>query len=134
MHIYKIAISTDSGQVYEHFGRAPEYTFITIEDNKITKKETLPNPGHSVGSVPKFVHDHNAIYMITGGMGPRAIQFFEQYGIEVIMGVSGYIEEVVEKFLNGKLAKGISSCTHGGGKGFGIEKESNGECGNHPHT
>jgi predicted Fe-Mo cluster-binding NifX family protein len=131
--IYKIAISSDSGRVSPHFGRAPEYTFVTIEDNKIIKKEVLSNPGHAVGSVPKFVHDNGAKYMITDGIGPRAIDFFNQYGIDVIMGVQGSIEEVVEKFLNGKLEKGDSSCTHGGGKGYGLDKESSGECGHDHH-
>ncbi|MFX1257821.1 MAG: NifB/NifX family molybdenum-iron cluster-binding protein, partial [Promethearchaeota archaeon] len=40
----KVAISTDSGEVCAHFGRAPEFTIITIEDNKVVKKEIFPNP------------------------------------------------------------------------------------------
>ena len=90
----KIAISTDSGNVCAHFGRAPEFTFITIENNQVIEKEVLQNPGHSVGSIPQYVTQQGAKYMIAGGMGRRAEDFFNQYGIEVIVGVTGKIDDV----------------------------------------
>ena len=118
----KIAISTDSGRVSGHFGRAPEFTFITIENNKVIEKKTLPNPGHTVGSIPNFVHQQGANYMIAGGMGHRAEAFFNEFGIEVIVGVSGTIDEVVKKIIDGTLEGGESLCAPGGGKGYGVEK------------
>lgn len=118
----KIAISTDSGNVCAHFGRAPEFTFVTIEDNQVLKKEVLQNPGHSVGSIPQFVNQQGAKYMIAGGMGRRAEDFFNQYGIEVIVGISGKIEDVIKKILDGTLEGGESLCAPGGGKGYGVEK------------
>jgi predicted Fe-Mo cluster-binding NifX family protein len=118
----KIAISTDSGMVSPHFGRAPEFTFITIEDNKFIKKEVLPNPGHTVGSIPQFVSQHGAKCMIAGGMGHRAEGFFKEYGIDVIVGISGKIDEVIKKIIDGTLEGGESLCTPGGGKDYGVEK------------
>ena len=118
----KVAISTDSGKVCGHFGRAPDFTFIIIEDNKVIEKVTLPNPGHAVGTIPQFVNEQGANYMVTGGMGHRAVQFFEQYGIEVIMGVEGDIDDVIEKIIKGTLEGGESLCSPGGGKGYGVEK------------
>ena len=117
-----VAISTDSGRVSAHFGRAPEFTFITIEDNKVVKKEIVPNPGHTVGSIPQLVNQHGAKYMIAGGMGRRAEAFFNQYGIEVIVGVQGSIDEVIKKIIDGTLEGGESLCAPGGGKGYGVEK------------
>lgn len=120
----KIAISSDSGNVSPHFGRAPTYTFITIENNKVVKREEFPNPGHTVGSIPDFVNKHGANYIISGGMGHRAVNFFNQYGIEVIMGVQGSIDEVIKRILNGEIKNlgGESLCAPSGGKGYGIEK------------
>jgi predicted Fe-Mo cluster-binding NifX family protein len=60
--------------------------------------------------------------MISGGMGPRAVEFFKEYGIEVIMGVSGEVNDVIKKILNGTLEGGESLCSPGGGKGYGVEK------------
>ncbi len=129
----KIAISTESGNVCAHFGRAPEFTFVTIEDNQVVKKEILQNPGHSVGSIPQFVNQHGAKYMIAGGMGRRAEDFFNQYGIEVIMGITGKVEDVIKKILDGTLEGGESLCSPGGGKGFGVEKIHTEADDNHEH-
>ena len=118
----KIAISTDAGTVCAHFGRAPEFTFVTIENNEVIEKKVLPNPGHSVGSIPEFVNQQGAKCMIAGGMGQRAVQFFSQYGIDVITGVIGKIDDVIEKILNGTLEGGESLCNPGIGKGYGVEK------------
>ncbi|MFX1259148.1 MAG: NifB/NifX family molybdenum-iron cluster-binding protein [Promethearchaeota archaeon] len=130
----KIAISTDSGKVSAHFGRAPEFTFVTIENNKVIKKEILPNPGHSIGSIPQFINAQGANCMITGGMGPRAVQFFNQYNINVIVGVTGDIDNIIEKYLDGRLSSGESFCTPGGGKGYGVDKihtEADDKAGHH---
>ena len=131
----KICISSDSGIVSGHFGRAPEFTFVKIENNKVVEKKVLPNPGHTVGSIPKFISENGAKCMIAGGMGPRAVDFFHQYGIEVVMGVNGPIEDVITKILNGTLEGGESIYSPGGGKGYGVEKihteaDDNNE---HPH-
>ncbi|MFW9819859.1 MAG: NifB/NifX family molybdenum-iron cluster-binding protein, partial [Candidatus Thorarchaeota archaeon] len=82
----------------------------------------LPNPGHTVGSIPQFVNNQGAKFMIAGGMGRRAEAFFNEYGIEVIIGVSGKIEDVIRKIINGTLEGGESLCAPGGGKGYGVEK------------
>jgi len=129
----KIAISTDSGNVCAHFGRAPEFTFITIENNQVIEKEVLQNPGHSVGSIPQYVNQQGAKYMIAGGMGRRAEDFFNQYGIEVIVGVTGKIDDVIKKILDGTLEGGESLCAPGGGKGYGVEKIHTEADDNHEH-
>ena len=129
----KIAISTDSGNVCAHFGRAPEFTFVTIENDQVLEKKVLPNPGHSVGSIPQFVNQQGAKYMIAGGMGRRAEAFFNQYGIEVIVGVTGRIDDVIKKILDGTLEGGESLCSPGGGKGYGVDKIHTEADDNHEH-
>lgn len=118
----KIAISSDSGMVSAHFGRAPEFTFVTIENNKAIKKEVFPNPGHSIGSLPEFVKEHGAEYIISSGMGPRAIDFFHKFGIKVITGASGDIDSVVNTFIEGNLTSKESPFQPGEGKGYGFDK------------
>ena len=119
----KMAIPTEQGRVAEHFGRCPQYTIVEIENNEIKKKEIVSNPGHRTGSIPKFLHEQNVDCVLAGGMGWRAQQFFEQFGIKTIVGVSGKIDDVVEQFIKGTLRGGESLCKPGGGKGYGIEKE-----------
>ncbi|MBD3204644.1 dinitrogenase iron-molybdenum cofactor [Candidatus Woesearchaeota archaeon] len=119
----KIAISTDSGKVSVHFGRCPEFTIVEIEDNTVKSKETIDNPGHKTGFLPKYFNDKGINCVIAGGAGWRAKNFFSDYGIELILGVSGDIDSVIEEIKKGKLKSGESMCAPGKGKGYGIQKE-----------
>ena len=118
----KVAISTDGELVSAHFGRCPNFTILDVEDGKLVKKEVVPNPGHSPGAIPQFLHEKGAEAIITGGMGMRASGFFSELGIEVIVGISGEIDDVVEKILKGTLEGGESLCRPGSGRGYGVEK------------
>jgi predicted Fe-Mo cluster-binding NifX family protein len=124
----KIAISTDGEFVSAHFGRCPCFTIIDIENGKETDRQIVDNPGHQPGFIPKFLHEKGVKYIIAGGMGMRASGFFEELGIKAIVGISGKVDDVVDKVLKGTLKGGESLCKPGAGKGYGIEKT---EC-DHP--
>ncbi len=125
----KIAISTDGEFVSAHFGRCPSFTLIDIEEGKVTKKTTVANPGHQPGAIPQFLHQQGVSCIVAGGMGMRAVSFFEEYGIKTIVGVSGKIDEAIEHLTKGALKGGESLCQPGGGKGYGLDKT---EC-DHPN-
>ena len=95
----KVAISTDSGQVSAHFGRCPEFTLVEVENGNVKTKEVIQNPGHHPGFLPKFLHEQGVTKIIAGGMGQRAAMLFAEQKIETIMGISGSIEEVVNKLV-----------------------------------
>lgn len=125
----KIAISTDSGQVSEHFGRCPQFTIVEINNGEVVKKEVIDNPGHSTGSLPKYFRDTSIDQVIAGGAGFRAKQFFDEFGIKLITGVRGTVDDAIEKFLEGQLEGTDSTCKPGAGKGYGLDKEDS----NHNH-
>lgn len=125
----RVAISTDGEFVSAHFGRCPSFTIIDIEDGKISKKDIVDNPGHQPGFIPQFLHKKGVNCIVAGGMGMRATGFFNEFGIQAIVGISGKISEVIEKLLKGTLEGGESLCKPGAGKGYGIEKT---EC-DHPN-
>jgi predicted Fe-Mo cluster-binding NifX family protein len=118
----RVAISTDADFVSAHFGRCPLFTIIDIKDGKVVKKETIDNPGHQPGYIPQFLHQMGVEYIICGGMGMRATGFFDELGIQTIVGVSGRIDEVIEKIKKGTLKGGESLCKPGSGRGYGMEK------------
>ena len=124
----KVAISTDNESVSAHFGRCPSFTIIDIEDGKVIKQDAIENPGHQPGLIPKFLNEKGVQYIIAGGMGMRATGFFQEYGIETIVGVEGKISEVIQQLQAGTLKGGESLCKPGGGKGYGLDKT---EC-DHP--
>jgi len=118
----KIAISTEGEFVSAHFGRCPSFTIIEVKDDKVINRETIDNPGHHPGFLPQFLHKKGVNAIVAGGMGQRAVGLFAEAEIEVVVGASGKIDEVVEKLQNGTLEGGESLCRPGLGKGYGIEK------------
>ncbi len=124
----KVAISTDGDFVSPHFGRCPLFTIVNIKDGKVVKRETIDNPGHQPGYIPQFLHQQGVQCIVCGGMGMRATGFFNELGIQAIIGISGTIDEVIAKLQKGTLEGGESLCRPGFGKGYGLEKT---EC-DHP--
>ena len=125
----KIAISTDGEFVSQHFGRCPSFTIADIENNKLVKKEIVANPGHEPGFIPQFLHEKGVKCIVAGGMGQRAVGFFNELSIEAIVGISGKVDDVIEELKRGTLKGGESTCAPGAGKGYGVEKT---EC-DHPN-
>lgn len=123
----KVAISTDGKSVSPHFGRCPLFTIAEIEEGKILKKETIANPGHHPGFLPEFLAKQGVSCIIAGGAGFRAQQLFAEKGIQIVVGISGNVEEVLEKFAEGNLTEGKNPCEPGSGKGYGIEKTEGGD-------
>lgn len=118
----RTAISTDGDFVSPHFGRCPLFTIVEVEDGKVTKKETIENPGHQPGMIPEFLHKKDVECIVAGGMGMRATGFFNELGIQAIVGISGRIDEVIEKLQKGTLKTSKSLCEPGSGRGYGLDK------------
>ena len=129
----RIAISTDGDFVSAHFGRCPQFTIVDIKDGKVTNKEVIDNPGHQPGFIPQFLHQRDVECIVCGGMGRRAINFFNEFKIKTVIGVTGKIDVALEKLENGTLAGGESLCKPGAGKGYGFEKSECDHTGEHEH-
>jgi predicted Fe-Mo cluster-binding NifX family protein len=102
------------GEISVHFGRCPYYTFLEVDGNDVKNWEILKNPyhgNHAPGKVPGFIHSQKADVMIAGGMGPRAIEFFDGFGIEAVTGAFGRIEDALNAYLKGEL-RGAGACQH----------------------
>jgi predicted Fe-Mo cluster-binding NifX family protein len=107
----KIAIAAEDsrgldGSVSHHFGRCPYFLLVNVEDGKVINVDTIENPffaGHQPGMVPKFIREQGADVMISGGMGRRAIAFFEEFNISTATGASGTAQETLERYLAGDL-------------------------------
>jgi predicted Fe-Mo cluster-binding NifX family protein len=124
----KVAISSDGDYVSPHFGRCPYFTIVEIEGDKVTKKEEINNPGHQPAFLPQFLSEQGVNFIIAGGMGGRAAALFSEKEIGTILGVTGKIDEVIDKLVKGTLEGAESLCKPGSGRGYGMEKT---EC-DHP--
>ena len=108
----RIAIAVDSDEgltspVSGHFGRCPYYLLVDIAaDGTVANAAAVANPyyaQHEPGQVPAFIHEQNVQVMISGGMGRRAIAFFQEYGITTATGATGTAQEAVQAYQQGQL-------------------------------
>lgn len=106
----KIAVASEGKMVTEHFGHCASFNIFDIEDNKVVKVESIPNPGHRPGFLPNFLNDLGVKVVISGGMGGGAVSIFNEKNIEVIIGVRGSAEDAVQSYLQGTLESSGSVC------------------------
>ncbi len=122
-----IAISAEDSQAFDsqvahHFGRCPFFALVQVEGDQIAGCRMIDNPyfqTHQPGQVPEFIHQQGADVMLSGGMGRRAGDFFQQYGIQVRTGAAGTVRDSIQAFLAGDLTNGAGCSGHGGGHGDG---------------
>lgn len=124
----KIAVISEDGQtISQHFGRAPFYVIVTVEDGKVVNKETRDKMGHRSfagqpheDTAPGERHGYGAgaegrhasmaetiadcQVLIVGGMGWGAYESLESNNIEAIVTDVTSIDEAVELYLDGELA------------------------------
>ncbi|MDA3792977.1 MAG: NifB/NifX family molybdenum-iron cluster-binding protein [Elusimicrobia bacterium] len=108
----KVAVSTDGNEVSQHFGRCEGYNFYEVKDGEVKNRIYEVNPGHQPGVIPKWLNERGAKVIIAGGAGPKAQGYFNDFGMKCVLGVSGKISEVIEKYASGELEGGESSCDH----------------------
>ncbi len=113
----KIAISVLDASgldapISPHFGRCPYFTVVELDENEVRTVESVPNPyfaNHQPGEVPGFINSLKADVMLSGGMGGRAVAFFQSFGITPATGASGIAREALQMYLAGNLS-GAAPC------------------------
>jgi predicted Fe-Mo cluster-binding NifX family protein len=105
---------------------------VDVDGCEVHDVNVVENPyynRHQPGQVPQFIHKQSADVMLTGGMGRRAIAFFDQFGIEAVTGASGTVRRSLEQYLGGGL-EGAQPCresvdhAHGEGHEHGGQGEA----------
>jgi predicted Fe-Mo cluster-binding NifX family protein len=109
----RFAIPTVNGELTAHFGHCEQFAIVETEDNKIGEVTFVTPPVHQPGIYPQFLSNYGVHVIIAGGIGMKAQNLFNQYNIEVYIGVDfGSPEKLVEDFLNNQLQTGQNLCDH----------------------
>ena len=107
----KIAISSTgkdlNSLVAEVFGRCACFLIVEIDDKKVKGFEAIENTsvnqtGGAGISVAQIVAGKNVNAVITGSVGPRALDVLKQFNVQVYSG-TGLIKNAIQKFIEGKL-------------------------------
>jgi len=123
----KIAAITEDGKViHQHFGRAPFYLVVTIEDGGVVSRELRPKLGHSHfvnephqheehgdghGFDPAAQHRHAQMAapiddceaLLCRGMGRGAYLSIQQRGIRPVVTDIASIDEAIQAYLDGHI-------------------------------
>jgi len=101
-----IPTMTQSGlddHVSPHFGRAPSFTVVDTGTNVVKVLQNTSEHMGGTGMPPELMAAAGVEVMLCSGLGPRAIQMFEQYGIEVYVGASGTVRDAIQAWKTGSL-------------------------------
>lgn len=105
----KIAVTAStrelSSPVDPRFGRCAYFLFV---DSETMQFEAVENPNLAAASgagiqSSQLVANKGAKVLLTGSCGPNAFQTLQAAGVEVIVGVTGTIQEAVQLYKTGKL-------------------------------
>ena len=122
----KIALITDDGKtISQHFGRAPYYLVVTIDEGKVIDRETREKMGHNQfsghghdeghgehhgldsGSHGKHAQMADAVsdcqVVICGGMGMGAYESMRRLNIQPVVTDLVEIEQAIQAYIDGKL-------------------------------
>lgn len=109
----KIAIPTTEGQLDAHFGHCKQFAMVDVDKTVIKEIRFLDAPPHQPGLLPPWLAERGATDIIAGGMGQRAIQLFNQQGVNVFVGAPKLSpEELVNGFLTDTLTFNANYCDH----------------------
>ena len=121
------AITEDGTTISQHFGRAPLYVVVSVEDGKIVDRETRAKTGHHTFAAhydtplaPGERHGYDAgsqvrhtsmaetisdcQVLIAGGMGWGAYESLKSRNIKPVVTDVKSIDEAVKLYLAGKLS------------------------------
>lgn len=113
-----IAISSSSedleGDVDNRFGRCQYFLLVSINEGNIASFKAIKNTkadmrGGAGIAVAQMIADHNIDGIITGNMGPRAIDVLRQFQIPAYQ-ASGSKREAIQLFIENKLTQLQGGC------------------------
>jgi predicted Fe-Mo cluster-binding NifX family protein len=111
------AVTSDGVTIHSHFGQAPYYEVLTIQDNKIVGRERRDKPSHQHGQDQEHHHQvggdthaqgmaqviSDCQVLLARGMGQPAFMTLQSAGIEPILTELQTIDEAVQAYLRGDL-------------------------------
>lgn len=116
-----IAVTADddrglAGEMSMHFGHCRYFVLATLDEQKQQVKATdvRANPyaeQHQPGQIPEYIKSLGADIVLSGGMGARAIEWFDRFGIQVATGHRSSVGEAIDAYLTGEL-QGVTECDH----------------------
>ena len=122
----KIAVTYESGMIFQHFGHTSQFKIYEIENDVVKASEVVDTDGFGHGALAGVLNALQADVLICGGIGGGAQRALAAAGVQLFGGVSGDADAAVEALIAGKLAYNPNvMCNHHG------EHHHDHDCGSH---
>ena len=130
----RIAIPYEDGVVCQHFGKAPQFKIFDVQPQGIVESVVIDSEASGHEALAEFLATQGVQAVICGGIGQGALVSLAQSGIDVLPGVSGNPDEVIEALIAGTLQpEGNGGCGCGCGGHHHEEHAGGCGCGGHGH-
>ena len=105
-----------SSQLSQHFGRAPFYSIIDLDDNgQVIGQGTIANTSEHFGGLglpPDRILQLKPSALVTYGLGSKALRMFQDAGVAVLRTEAYNVREVIDAYCNNKLQELTHGCHH----------------------
>ncbi len=115
-NIMRIAVTYEMGMIGQHFGHTEQFKLYDVENGAVVASQVIDTNGTGHGALAGFLQAAEVSVLICGGIGGGARYALAEAGIQLLPGVMGIADEVVDAYLAGKL-----------------EYDPNAECHHHDH-
>ena len=112
-----IPTSNESGldaQLSEHFGRAPFFTVVDLnEEGHVIDQKTIANESEHFGGEghpPDRILQFKPHALVTYGMGPRALTIFQEAKVAVLRTNASTVREVIAAYNKNELEELTEGC------------------------
>ena len=99
-----------------HFGRAPFFMVVELDEKgKVEKREAMPNDSEHFGGSglpPDRILQLEPDAVITYGMGPRALDRFQQAKVAVLRANSSTVKDLILAYVKDELEELTEGCHH----------------------
>ena len=114
-----IPVLEESGlnaRLSEHFGRAPYFAVIELDENgRILSQRAVPNAGERFGGSGRradFILQLKPNAIITYGMGPRGLNIYQSVRVAVLRANANTVGEVIAAYNKDELEELTEGCQH----------------------
>ena len=112
-----IPVLEESGinaRLSEHFGRAPYFAVIELDENgRVSNQKTVPNVGEHFGGSGRradFILQLKPNAIITYGMGPRGLNIYQSVRVAVLRANANTVGEVIAAYNKDELEELTEGC------------------------
>lgn len=108
-----IAVPVNNGILDAHFGHCTHLAIFELDNNSIIGESLMNAPPHEPGLLPKLLSEKGVTDIIAGGMGQKAIQLFQQAGVNAFVGAPQLeAKKLIEGFINQTIQFNANYCDH----------------------